>query len=388
MAQSLFGLTPQQIMEARQLQQEQAINQQAQSFGMFGPLYAASRGLSQTGINALAQGLFPEAQDPALRRATTTQAIVDKYKGQNINDPSVLNSMALEFSNAGLPDLALQIGEKARALTPKPTRTTVAPGASVIDEEGNVIFTAPKEDKDTIVKTPANFAAAAQELGFGVKPNLGDYTTQEATAINNLLQTRGEKIQAAGRPAPPSGRVPIPDLKTATNIVQDFTGDARQRLGTVQQLRVELSQAKQGTGAALPQVRRNLVKLVGDNQIGQNEVQQALGSIGIVGDTISGINQLFTGVPTKEKLADVEKFINALEDFHAKSYNQSRERVKGVLAEGALNEKTIQSLIPPEYKTKPKTPQFQAGKVYKDAKGNRARYEVDANGKGKWVPVQ
>jgi len=114
MAQSLFGLTPEQIQQARQLQQQQAINQQAQSFGMFGPLYAASRGLSQTGINALAQGLFPEAQDPALRRATTTQAIVDKYKGQDINDPDILRRMALDFSNAGLTDVALQLGEESK----------------------------------------------------------------------------------------------------------------------------------------------------------------------------------------------------------------------------------------------------------------------------------
>ena len=113
MAQSLFGLTPEQIQQARQLQQQQAINQQAQSFGIFGPLYAASRGLSQTGINALAQGLFPEAQDPALRRATTTQSIVDKYKGQDINDPDILRRMALDFSNAGLTDVALQVGEAA-----------------------------------------------------------------------------------------------------------------------------------------------------------------------------------------------------------------------------------------------------------------------------------
>lgn len=145
MAQSLFGLTPEQIQQARQLQQQQAINQQAQSFGMFGPLYAASRGLSQTGINALAQGLFPEAQDPALRRATTTQAIVDKYKGQDFNDPTILSSMAKDFSTAGIPDVAIQLAEQARSLAPKVSRTVVAPGASVVDEQGNVLFTAPKD---------------------------------------------------------------------------------------------------------------------------------------------------------------------------------------------------------------------------------------------------
>jgi hypothetical protein len=126
MAQSLFGVTADELLAARDLRRQEAINKEAEAFGVFAPLYAASRGLSQTGINALAQGLFPEAQDPALRRATTTQAIVDKYKGQNINDPSVLNSMALEFSNAGLPDLALQIGEQAIARKPKAEESVFA----------------------------------------------------------------------------------------------------------------------------------------------------------------------------------------------------------------------------------------------------------------------
>jgi hypothetical protein len=114
MAQSLFGVTADELLAARDLRRQEAINKEAEAFGVFAPLYAASRGLSQTGINALAQGLFPEAQDPALRRATTTQAIVDKYKGQDINDPDILRRMALDFSNAGLTDVALQLGEESK----------------------------------------------------------------------------------------------------------------------------------------------------------------------------------------------------------------------------------------------------------------------------------
>ena len=125
MAQSLFGLTPEQIQEARRMQQQQAINQQAQSFGMFGPLYAAGRGMAQQGIQSLA-GLFPGAgQDPTLQRATITQSIVEKYKGQDFNDPSVLSKMASEFSEAGQPELAMQLGEKARSLLPKTKEMTV-----------------------------------------------------------------------------------------------------------------------------------------------------------------------------------------------------------------------------------------------------------------------
>jgi len=126
MAQSLFGLTPDQVQEARRLQQQQAINQQAQSFGMFGPLYAAGRGMSQQGVESLA-GLFPGAkQDPMLQKATTTQSIVEKYRGQDFNDPFVLTKMASEFSEAGIPDLAIQLGDKARSMLPKTKELTVS----------------------------------------------------------------------------------------------------------------------------------------------------------------------------------------------------------------------------------------------------------------------
>jgi hypothetical protein len=306
--------------------------------------------------------------------------------------------MASEFSQAGIPEVAMELSDRAKKLTPTESFLTVAPGASVINRRGEVVYTAPKEDKESVVKTPANFAAAAQELGLGVKPNLADYTQAEAEKVNNLLQVRGERTQAAGVPQP--GQVKIPDIKGAQDIVNNYTKAPQERLSTVKQLRVSLGQVKQGTGAALPQLRRDLVKLVGDNQIGQNEVQQALGSIGIVGDSISGINQLFTGVPSAEKIRDVEKFITALEKNHVESYNKSRQTANNVLSEAKLSPQTVKTLIPPEAKlktpsaAKPGTsqdkkemPKFENNKVYRDAEGNRARYVVDKNGKGSWAPL-
>jgi hypothetical protein len=306
--------------------------------------------------------------------------------------------MASEFSQAGIPEVAMELSDRATKLTPKESFLTVAPGVSVLNSRGQVVYTAPKEDKESVVKTPANFAAAAQELGLGVKPNLADYSQAEAEAVNNLLQVRGEKTQAAGVPQP--GMVSVADIRKGQEIANDYTKAPLDRLSTVNQLRVSLGQVKQGTGTALPQLRRDLVKLVGDNQIGQNEVQQALGSIGIVGDTISGINQLFTGVPSAEKIRDVEKFINALEQNHVESYNRSRERANTTLTQAKLPKETVKALVPPEAKlktpsaTKPgdtqdkkEMPKFENGKVYRDAEGNRARYVVDKNGKGSWVPL-
>jgi hypothetical protein len=417
MAQSLFGLTPEQIQEARRMQQQQAINQQAQSFGMFGPLYAAGRGMAQQGIQSLA-GLFPGAgQDPTLQRATITQSIIEKYKGQDFNDPSVLSKMASEFSEAGIPDVAMELGEEARKRTPKASESPFAKinpkdytqeSIRNFAQSGDVadLVSAEKPEKENIVKTGEATAKAASELGFGVRPTLDLYSQEEMAAINNLLQTRGEKIQAAGVPQP--GQVKISDLKGAQDLVNNFTKSSQEKLATARDARTQLILAKQGNGTALAQLQRQLVTLVGDNQIGLGEVRMALGSAGIVGDTISAVNQFMTGVPTIDKLNSVERVINALEKINAQSYNQGRIRAQTVLREGALSPQTVDALIPPEYilrrpgqqqeqtqrgrqlpggrgpkQTEAKPPQFQEGKVYTDANGNRARYV-----NGSWVPLQ
>ncbi len=146
--QPLFGYSPEQIMQARQAaMQERAAAEARNVGGGWAPLYEQARGLSMMGAEALGRGLFPQAQDPALQRAQVTQSIVQKYRGQDFNSPSVLSQMASEFSQAGLPELAMELGDKAKQLTSKASRTVVAPGSSVIDEQGNVLFTAPDREK-------------------------------------------------------------------------------------------------------------------------------------------------------------------------------------------------------------------------------------------------
>jgi hypothetical protein len=373
----LFGYDPYEIQMQQQQRLMQPITQATNPYERIG-----------AGLGTLLGASLFDIQDPRLARAAKLGTITKQIMGENA-DPTAtdfvpkLEKLAETLLAEGEVDAAAYAMEQAKKFTPKREIKTV--GNQVVDFSGaepEVLFTG--TDKESIVKTPANFAAAANELGFGVLPNLSNYTREQTAAVNNLLQTRGERTQAAG--VPQSGEVKIQDIKGAQEIVATYTKAPQDRLTTVQQLRVSLNEAKRGVGTALPQVRRNLVKLVGDNQIGQAEAQQALGSIGIVGDVISGINQLFTGVPSEEKLKDVEKFITALENEHAKSYNRGRETANKVLSEAKLSPETVKTLIPPEYKTgkdQKKTSSFVEGKVYRDASGNRARYV-----NGKWEPVQ
>jgi hypothetical protein len=145
---SLFGPTPAQIEQARQLQMDQQISGEGAELGPFRGLYQASRRLGSAGTQSLVQGLFPEAADPAMRQAQAVQLVQQKYQGQNLSDPSVLKNIASDLFSAGAPDAGLRILKTAQDLTPKKERINVAAGGTVIDESGNVIFQAPDRDKE------------------------------------------------------------------------------------------------------------------------------------------------------------------------------------------------------------------------------------------------
>jgi hypothetical protein len=146
---SLFGPTPAQIEEARRLQSRQEIAQEAEPFGVFAPLYAASRNLTRTAGQSLVSGLFPESQDPALREAQAVEQIRQKYMGQNMTDPSVLQQMAVELGPVA-PMAALRLAETAKQLAPERIAPlNVAPGATIFDPVTNkVIFQAPDRERE------------------------------------------------------------------------------------------------------------------------------------------------------------------------------------------------------------------------------------------------
>lgn len=204
-----------------------------------------------------------------------------------------------------------------------------------------------------------------------------------AQAFKEWETTFAKQVAAAG--APPSGAVPITNIATAQGVINNLIKGPKDRLSTVKDVVTQLNLAKKGVGAALPQLQRQLVKLVGDSQIGQGEVRNVLGSEGIIGDTINLVNQFMTGLPTKDKLDAVEQVVKALENSYASSYNSGRKQAEVLLNEANFSPETRKNLLPPEYNTttRPSKTNFVEGQVYVDAKGNKARYV-----NGTWVPVQ
>jgi hypothetical protein len=375
-AQEILKTDPEFVQRQLAAQEMQRLNPSGSAAGAIGAVLGRGLGNVSRG-----QGFF-ETNNPGLQRVTDVNKIMQSVKFDPNNPAAYYQQIGTALQEAGYADLAPMAFSEAQKFMPKKKFEKF--GNTLLDVSGPtpvVAFTG--EDKEAVVKTSEAAARAAGELGFGVRANLSDYSEQELTAINNLLQTRGERVQAAG--VPQSGQVKVTDLNTATQLVDRFVKGPQEKLSTARDARSQLILARQGEGAAFAQLQRQLVKLVGDSQIGMGEVRDALGSAGIVGNTISAVNQFMTGVPSADKLDSVEQVINALEDINAQSYNSGRKRAESVLNEANLSEGTRKSLIPPAYKTgrEKKTGGFVEGKVYKDANGNRARYV-----KGKWEPVQ
>lgn len=393
---SLFGPSLAEVQELRRRQAEQEIQGAGQQFGVFAPLYQAGLRFG----NQAAQGVntLLGAQDPMLKQATAVQEVLSKYQDQDPSNPVTLEQISRDLFPVA-PDAALRALTLSRQLA-KTTReqetfrvmTAAEKQAAGLPETGTYqigttgqIKRVEAPEKEAAAKTPQTIAEQSYFDSLLAKyPNTLEGRAQAANEFQEWKSSFRQREAAAGV-VPASGEVKISDLAGAQKLVVDLTGGSKDKLDTVKTAKTFLDQAMKGEGAALPQLQRQLVKLVGDSQIGQGEVRGALGSAGIVGDTINAVNQFMTGVPTKDKLNSVKQVIEALENINAQSYNQGVNRAKALLGEAKLSEETRKTLIPPLYKTaaEKKASQFVEGKVYQDANGNRARYV-----NGTWVPVQ
>jgi hypothetical protein len=320
-------------------------------------LYQAGLQFGDIGASAMRQGLFPQQADPSLQKATAIQGVLAKYAGQDTNSASVLEKISADLRTID-PDAsfrALELADKRTKETKETFRTLTEEekrqqgitdtGVYQIGSLGGIKRVAEPRDE-------APTTASERDYLTSLQSKYPDTAEGKAAAANEFAQWKSsfrQREAAAG--VPRAGEVKVTDIAAATGIVDRFVKDPKDRLSTANSARTQLNLAKQGSGPAFAQLKRQLVKLVGDSQIGQGEVRDALGRAGVVGDTIDAVNTFLTGVPSRDKLGAVEQVINALEEQGALSYNEGRAQAERVLNNAELTPSTVKDLIPPPYKT-------------------------------------
>jgi hypothetical protein len=171
----------------------------------------------------------------------------------------------------------------------------------------------------------------------------------KAAQIYDAEEQAKKKGVAAAGVAPAPGNVPLTVLKQAQDIVNDYTAKPKLALDNIGRIAVIGEQVKKNP-TVLPQFRRELVKLAGDSQIGQNEVKAILGSEGFASDVINGVNNFLEGKPTNVKIDNVLAGVKALEMYTAKQYDTGRQKAKTVLDQGNIAPETRDAILPPAYR--------------------------------------
>jgi hypothetical protein len=266
-----------------------------------------------------------------------------------------LGRLAQSFQQAGLPEQAEITIDRIRKLTPEPKRTVVAPGATVLNEKNEVVYTAPDREKN--IKPSADFAQAAVELGFGARANLDDYNLNEARAINNLIEARRIKTAAAGAAQTPTEKAVLPGKATQLGKVEEsalqgaktiqtadaidrvlntsFTGfgsDAKLRVGQIaeafgvtvtgtsetEQLKQLLAQLAQGQARSLP------------GALSEKELAFLREAIGTGNFTVNTLRNVTKRLRTDALAADIEnqaaqKYVSDGGDLNKFNFVQNRK---------------------------------------------------------------
>jgi hypothetical protein len=215
-------------------------------------------------------------------------------------------------------------------------------------------------------QAPATPELVNRELLAQAVEDSGGDLRKGTILYNQRRQQEKERVTAAGV-APTPGNVPLNVLSQAIDITSQYTKAPKQSLDNIGRIAAIGEQVKQNP-TVLPQFKRELVKLAGDSQIGQNEVKAILGSAGFASDIINGVNSFLTGKPTNVKIDDVLRGVKALEAYSANQYETGRQKAKTVLDQGRIAPETRDAILPPAYqmpKAPPKVGEIRGGYRFK-----------------------
>lgn len=302
---------------------------------------------------AVAQGVggLLGIEDPRLKQQKTIE--LAKQQGFDVTTSEGLQQLARFFVQQGEPSLASQVATQAQ---------NMSKGAA---EEQYKLAQAQKAiqpDIKDLTRTQI-YNGYLQQYGDPIKASM---------ATEQYFSGLRQREAAAG--AAQYGGEKIGNLTGAQGIVEGYVKKPFERLQAVDEAKQWLGQASEGNTAAVPQLKRALVRLGGpDSQLAAKEIATIAGNAGIAGNVANAVNSFLTGTPTKEEIKLIGKVIGGAEGVLANQYMQGRQQAETVLGAAKLDPQTRAALLPPAYKmpekkqypNAPKTGTVQGGYRFK-----------------------
>lgn len=327
---SLFGIDP------AALQQQRATTDfsNAYKFAQLSPLQRANMAIYQGGAGLGRAATQLLGGDDQLQKATKVRELSNQF------DMTTADGLR-QFAQAVAP-FAPDVAQMAVKRSDEMVTTGL--------QQTKLIAEARKASMERL-GTPEN---QAEQAKFNeLLTQFPDTTEGRAKAANAFKEWKSsfKQKEAAAGVAP--GEAKIPDLRTAQLTVNDYLGKSKESLSTIKTINNYGEMIKAGNSSQLPQFQRALVKLVGDSQIGQNELKNILGSGGIAADLVDGITKFMTGAPSNAKIDDVLKGVKVLERQVQETYRAGQDQARRVLTNSKFDPKIVDDLVGPPLKTTP-----------------------------------
>ena len=327
---SLFGIDPMQMEQSRRMQDFA----EGYKLAQLNPLDRATAGVYMGAKQLGRAGQQLLGGDEQLNKATKVRELTSQFDMTSADGLRQFAQAVAPFA----PDVAQQAVRRSDEIITTGLKQT------------KLIAEARKASTEKL-GTPENQAEQAKFTELLAK--YPDTVEGRAKAANDFKEWKSQFRQKEAAAGIAPGAATVPDLRTAQSLVKDYLGKSQESLSTIKTINNYGELIKAGNSSQLPQFQRALVKLVGDNQIGQNELKNILGSSGIASDIVDGVAKFITGSPSNAKIDDVLKGVKVLEQQIQQSYRSGQDQARRVLTNSKFDPQIVEDLVGPALKTTP-----------------------------------
>jgi hypothetical protein len=300
--------------------------------------------LAGQGGQMMAQGAMGAMgmKTPAQQRNEGIMAVRQQFP-----DPKTASefmSMGNALNSIGESDMAKQAFEAAKGLDTKATDRKVLKGA----DGYNYFQDTHERVLPGVVKDPAKEEAPITAADRIIFNNFVEKSgkLKGAQDFADYKQSLKEKQAQAGTDF---GSVKPEDITKMMGRWDTEVGSIEDSVATIDNARDLLDQAIAGNATAYEQVNRFLIKVVGDSQISNLEVQNMVKAGSLPERLSQTLTYWASGIPTQTKAEDIKAILGALNENSKMRINKKRARYRASYSSTPLPAKTIETIFGSDY---------------------------------------
>ncbi len=334
-AQSLFGVTPESLMAAR----EQRLQEQALQFAQLSPMQAAQAGFYTAG-SRLGTGIggLLGAEDPELMRVRQRQQLL---QGVNPTDPASLRAAAQKAMEANDFPAAQELA--SRAVAAETAQAKLVSEQALANQRNRERQAAdPVQQIIRTGKYTPESVAAYQESGniSDLKPvDKADQTALSETKEGIFLINKqtGAKIARIGDAPERGTKVSVtpeikmaPDIVGAVNAVDKATEKEVNMLDSARLAKQLINQtANSNNSQTWEAARTTIAKAVGENKLSNEDIRRTGVDPRLVQGALDWVNKKIEGVPNQDIQKQLFMLGSVLENNAAARYDAKISRYRG-----------------------------------------------------------